>query len=188
MTLSVPGPPRKLSPVTTPKELGQTSRDFADDDGTAPEGIRDLLTAGSTNAMAYLRAVAALCGSRVLLGIMASGDNLHPDGPDPNRHAEMAAVLLQRELPDGSTDRALPVFTGVDSLQAWQADARPIPATLDRAAEAAVNADASTLIVDVAGPATLMIEQPVLGELARGRRLVALEDGGYGWLQVEVTD
>ena len=43
----------------------------------------------------------------------------------------MAVVLLQTA--DGR--RAMLAFTGLDSLQAWDATARPVPVTLDVAAE-----------------------------------------------------
>lgn len=164
--------------LTPHQRLAERSREFADDDGSAPAGIRERLEAAASGVReSYLDAVAALCASRVLLAIMASDEDLGSAG-----QPEMAAVLLQRPTADGGTDRALPVFTGIDSLQSWQPTARPIPATLDLAAEAAINAQATTLVVDLTGPSTLIIEQPVLGELAQGRRLVKVDDGGYGWL------
>lgn len=158
--------------------LGDTNQDFAEDDGSAPEGLRAAMAAaGSGKHAAYLDAVVELCLSRLLVPIVAAGENLHPEGPDPERHAEMSAVLLQQA--DGA--KAMLAFTGVDALSAWNPQARPIPATLDRVAEAAVMSGAGTLLIDLQGPVPMALEEPLLGNLGRGRRLVKVEDG-YGWL------
>ncbi len=158
--------------------LGDTNHDFAEDDGSAPEGLREAMAAaGSGEQAAYLDAVVELCLSRLLVPIVAAGENLHPEGPDPDRHAEMSAVLLQQA--DGA--KAMLAFTGVDALNAWNPQARPIPATLDRVAEAAVMSGAGTLLIDLQGPVPMALEEPLLTNLGRGRRLVKVE-GGYGWL------
>ncbi|WOP18380.1 SseB family protein [Raineyella sp. LH-20] len=158
--------------------LGDTNQQFAEDDGSAPQGLRDVMAAaGSGDQEAYLQAVVDLCLSRLLIPIVSAGENLHPDGPDPDRHAEMSAVLLQQA--DGA--KAMLAFTGVDSLAAWNPQARPIPATLDRVAEAAVMSGAGTLLIDLQGPVPMALEEPLLTNLGRGRRLVRLEDG-FGWL------
>lgn len=159
--------------------LGDIDHEFAEDDGAAPAGLRDIMAAaGSGDRTAYLDAVVELCLSRLLIPIVAAGENLHPEGPDPDRHAEMSAVLLQQA--DGA--KAMLAFTGVDSLAAWNPQARPIPATLDRVAEAAVMSGAGTLVIDLQGPVPLALEEPLLTNLGRGRRLVRMDDGGYGWL------
>ncbi|WP_194793179.1 SseB family protein [Raineyella fluvialis] len=158
--------------------LGDTSHEFADDDGSAPEGLRDVMTAAQDgDQVAYLDAVVELCLSRLLIPIVSSGENLSPEGPDPDRHAEMSAVLLQQA--DGA--KAMLAFTGVDSLAAWNPRARPIPATLDRVAEAAVMSGAQTLLIDLQGPVPMALEEPLLTNLGQGRRLVRLDDG-FGWL------
>ncbi len=158
--------------------LGDTNDEFAEDDGSAPAGLRDVMAgAGTGDQRAYLEAVVELCLSRLLVPIMSSGENLHPEGPDPDRHAEMSAVLLQQA--DGA--KAMLAFTGVDALAAWNPKARPIPATLDRVAEAAVMSGAGTLLIDLQGPVPMALEEPLLTNLGRGRRLVRLEDG-FGWL------
>ena len=41
---------------------------------------------------------------------------------------------------------------------------------------------ARAVLIDLAGPASLIIEADLITELAQGRRLVELEDGGFGWL------
>ncbi len=104
-------------------------------------------------------------------------------GPDPDRHAELAAVSIQAS--DGR--RALLAFTGLDALQAWEPRARPVPATLDDLAATVLETGADALLVDVAGPTPFVVSQELLANLAQGRRLVALGDGGFGWLYVDST-
>ena len=101
------------------RSLGQQSSAFADDHGEADPALRvTLASAYSGGNEPYLRAVAALCAARLLLPIVATGDE-GGDGPDPDRHAEMAAVLVR----SAAGDTAVPVFTGLDALthalEAW---------------------------------------------------------------------
>ena len=79
--------------------------------------------------------------------------------------------------PDGA-------FTGLDALRAWQADARPVPVTLDLAAKTATSEGAAALLVDFAGPHPLVIDGAVLDQLAAGHRLVETEPDVFGWAVV----
>jgi hypothetical protein len=159
--------------------LGRPSAAFAGDAGEPDPGVRTLLAA-ATDHEGYLTAVAALCAARFLLPVVAIGDD-GGDGPDPDRHAELSAAMLATA--DGRT--ALPAFTGLDALRAWRADARPVPCRLDELAVSAVDQGCVAVLVDLAGPSPLVIEGELLAELARGRRLVRLDDGGWGWLYAE---
>ncbi|WP_197430163.1 SseB family protein [Auraticoccus cholistanensis] len=160
------------------RTLADPLRSFADDTGEADPAVREALRRSETEAGedSYLQAVAALCGSRLLTPVVAVGE-LAADGGD--KSAEMSTVMLQ----DACGERAMLVFTGVDALQRWNPTARPVPATLDKVAEATLAGGAVALLVDLNGPYPLVLEDPVLSELARGRRLVTLADGGFGWLQ-----
>lgn len=162
-----------------PRTLADPLRSFADDAGEAAPGLREALRRAETepDEAGYLHAVAALCGARLLTPVVAAGE-LSGDGSD--KQAEMSTVMLR----DAGGRLAMLVFTGVDAVRAWDRSARPVPATLDKVAEATLDGGAVALLVDLAGPHPLVLEQPVLAELAGGRRLVALEDGGFGWMQV----
>ena len=129
---------------------------------------------------AYLRAVAALCGDRLLVPVVATATRVGEAvaGLTSDKVAEMSVVTLQAQ--DGR--RALLVFTGLDALQTWQPDARPVPVTVDRAAQTARNEDLVAVLVDLAGPHPLVIEGEILGELADGHRLVELAAGEFGWV------
>lgn len=156
--------------------LGRPSADYAGDRGEPDPEVRHLL-AGAGDHPGYLAAVAALCTARFLLPVVALGDD-GGDGPVPDRHAELRTAMLR--TPDGAT--ALPAFTGLDALQAWRADARPVPCRLDELAASAVEAGCLAVLVDLSGPHPLVIEGELLARLAQRQRLVALPDGGWGWL------
>jgi SseB protein N-terminal domain len=155
---------------------------FPGDQGAASGATRRLMAIAAAEAtpIAYLRAVAALCGDRLLVPVVARTTRLGQTvgGLTSDKEAEMSVVILQAQ--DGR--RALLAFTGLDALQNWQPDARPVPVTLDVAAQAAKEEDASAVLIDLAGPHRLVIEGEILGELAAGHRLVELPDGQFGWI------
>ncbi|GAB3759817.1 SseB family protein [Microlunatus parietis] len=159
---------------------------FPGDDGSATPATRAVLAAwaesSGSDPIAYLRAVAALCGDRLLVPVVATATSIGTGarGLASDKEAEMSVVLLQ--APDGR--RAMLSFTGTDSLAAWDPAARPVPVTLDQAAEAAVADHADALLIDHAGPASLVIEDEVLRQLAAGHRLIEVEPGEFGWTTV----
>jgi hypothetical protein len=55
----------------------------------------------------------------------------------------------------------------MDSMRAWQPDARPLPVAAGRVWQAAA-ADSCAVVVDVAGPVPLAVEGARLAALARG--------------------
>jgi hypothetical protein len=154
---------------------------FPADDGSATPETRRLLAVAATEAgtTAYLRAVAALCLDRLLVPVAATASRMDRTaaGLALDKEAEMAVVLLQAA--DGR--RALLAFSGLDALQAWQGSARPVPVTLDRAAQTARAEGAAAVLIDCAGPASLAVEGYVLNQLAAGHRLVETAPGEFGW-------
>lgn len=149
------------------RQLGRPNQSYAGDRGEADPALRRLLAAAADGGPdSYARAVAALGGARLLL----------PIAPDPD--GDLSAVRVVSA--DGRS--ALPAFTGQDALQAWRATARPVPCTLDEVAATAVETGSAAIVVDLAGPASLVIGEDLIGQLAKGRRLVELDDGGFGWL------
>jgi hypothetical protein len=144
------------------------------DRGEADPALRALLAGASESDQGYLRAVAALCGARLLLPIVP----VSADGTDTGAAEQMRTVLLSTS----GGRSAIPAFTGVDTFSAWKPDARPLLCRLDEVAATAVEAGAAAVLVDFQGPAGLVIEASLFTELAAGRRLVALDDGGWAWL------
>jgi len=165
------------------RTLSQPNAAYIGDRGDADPTVRALIAdATSDLPTSYLRAVAALCGTRLLLPVVATGDD-SMDGPDPDRRADLAAVSIAAA--DGR--RALLAFTGMDALVAWEPRARPVPATLDDVAATVVETGDDALLVDSAGPVPFVIENDLISQLARGRRLVELDDGGFGWAFLDTS-
>ena len=159
-----------------------TPSPFPGDDGVASAATRIRLAASAIEASptAYLRAIAVLCTDRLLVPVVATATRLGEsvDGLASDKEAEMSVVMLRSA--DGR--RALLAFTGLDSLQTWRVDARPVPVTLDIAAQTAKSEGVDAVLIDVAGPYPLAIDGDVLDALAAGRRLVEAEDGEFGWI------
>ena len=124
----------------------------------------------------YIRALVALCSTRLLMPIVASGDE--GDAAEGERQAEMAAVTLER---DGET-YAL-AFTGLDSLQEWDKGARPVPCHLDELAQSAAELGADKLLIDAAGPFSVVIAGEALQMFAEGYALMEFEDGEFNWVK-----
>ena len=80
-------------------------------------------------------------------------------------HAEMAAVTLTGR--DGES--ALPVFSGIDSLAAWDPQARPVPMTSDRAAQAAVSEGCATMLLDLGSAYAVALRPSMVWALAFAR-------------------
>ena len=159
-----------------------TASQFPGDTGAAHAETRRLMAAAAAEAtpLAYLRAVAALCGDRLLVPVVATATHLGETvtGLTSDKEAEMSVVTLRGN--DGR--HALLAFTGLDALRGWQPDARPVPVTVDRAAHTARTEGLTAVLIDVAGPHAFVIEGEVLAELAAGHRLVELTEGEFGWV------
>lgn len=79
--------------------------------------------------------------------------------------SEMAAVTLTS--PDGQ--RALPMFSSVESLASWDPEARPVPVAAAAAAQAAVSESCDVIVVDVASPHAAVLRPSMLWALAQAR-------------------
>ena len=154
---------------------------FPGDDGRARPTTRHRLAEAVEHPTptTYLRAIAALCGDRILVPVVATATRVGTTvgGLASDKEAEMAVVFLQAA--DGR--RAMLAFTGLDSLGRWQPEARPVPVTLDLAAQTAHAEGVAVILVDVAGPHTLVIEDEVLQSLAAGHRLYETAPDVFGW-------
>ena len=143
---------------------------FAGDTGEAPAEVAEALAAYAVDPRGgYVRALAALQGARLLVPVVALlGEVEHDEaGLAHDKTSDMAAVLLQ-----GADGRlALLAFTGTASLAAWNPEARPVPVPARVAAQSALQDGAAALVVDVAGPTTLVVEGEDLQGLAAGWRL-----------------
>ena len=141
-----------------------TSQPFAGDDGSADPALAAALAGGDEQAVAR-----ALAAARVLVPVVAVlGEERAPVGPSglaSDKSAAMAVATLVGR--DGR--KALPVFSSLAALTAWDGGARPLPAEGARAALSAVADGCEALVVDPAGPRPAVVRRPVLWALAQGR-------------------
>lgn len=156
---------------------------FAGDDGTADPTLRSALALLVAEPSTYGDALLALQDARLLVPVVAVLGEVEVDehGLAHDKTSDMAAVLMTGA--DGR--RALLAFTGSDSLATWDAGARPVPVPTRLAAQSAVQDGAAALVVDIAGPATAVVEGDDLARLAAGWRVVRLQGGRgdqLGWI------
>ena len=127
-----------------------------DDDGSADPVLRALLNGGCDSEEDMLR---ALANSRLLVAVMAVADEIADDGSDKSSHMAVVSMV------NSSGEKGLLAFTGLDSMTAWNPQARPVPVPARAVAEAALADGAQALVIDVAGPARVVIPAEVLPEL-----------------------
>lgn len=179
-----PQPPRQLpahfqdkSPLTDSAGISWAGRDytlspFPGDDGSAPPALAAAIAAHHDGRDPHRQdLVAALSDARVLVPIMAVATELGTTahGLTGDNGADMAMVSITGA--DGS--RTLPIFTSAAALTAWRTDARPVPVVAAQAAQAAVQEDCTSLLLDPATSADeggpIMLPRSVLWALAQGR-------------------
>ena len=138
---------------------------FADDDGSADARLAQALIKFSRGKAPLTDVVDAIAYARVLVPVLASGGQRHigKHGLEQDTVASTGVVAVQ--MPDGRA--ALPIFTDVDAMKAWNADARPIPAEGPRAALAAMAEEWSTLVINP-GMETVVIPRPAVWALGQG--------------------
>ena len=147
---------------------------FAGDDGSAPAAVVEALRRYDARPDdLHAATLTVLQGTRLLVPVVAVLDEAELDaaGLVHDKTSDMATVLMRGR--DGRT--ALLAFTSTGTLRRWNADARPVPVPVARAAEAAVQDGAAAMLVDVAGPVPFVVETDDLQELARGHLLVRLD-------------
>ncbi|MGV1009641.1 MAG: SseB family protein [Dermatophilaceae bacterium] len=137
--------------------LQLSSSGFEDDSGAAdPAVLAALGAAGTGTPDAELALMALVAKARWLVPVVTlRGD----DGAD--------TALVTLTAPDGQ--RALPVFTGVEPLAAWDPAARPVPVLADRAAQAAVSEGCDVLVLDTGSPHCAVLRPSMVWALAQRR-------------------
>jgi hypothetical protein len=152
---------------------------FAGDHGEPGASLAAALAAYVGGSGSQVDALAAVRESRLLVPVVAVLGEVEVDerGLAHDKTSDMATVLLQ-----GADGRmALLAFSGMPALQAWDADARPVPVTARTAAQAALQDGAAAVVVDVAGPAPFVVEGQDLEGLAQGWTLARV-GGRSAWV------
>lgn len=136
------------------------------DTGAPDPALATALAGDLTSRTGRAALLAALVDARVFATITATATAEHVEqgtGLRAESSAEMAVVLL--EAKDGS--RALPVFSGLLSLRAWRADARPVVLSGAEACAAALEQGAAAVVLDP-GSRDVALAPDEVRSLARG--------------------
>lgn len=152
---------------------------FAGDTGEADATLTAALAAYSRSEIPHGDVLLALQDARLLVPVVAMLGEVEYDdrGLAHDKTSDMAAVLMQ-----GADGRlALLAFTSTEALALWNPDARPVPVAAKLAAQSVVQEEAAALVLDVAGPTTLIVEGDDLVALAAGWRLARVGDRSV-WL------
>jgi len=159
----VTGPSDSAGTPWQARELSPSG--FESDDGAADPALLAVLASPPDDAT-LVRAVRA---ARLVVPVVAAPTEVDTSGEHAvETSVEMAAVTLV--APDGR--RALPVFSGVDALRAWDPRARPVPVTAPRAGQAAITEGCDVVVVDVAGPTTRVLRSSMVWAIALDREWV----------------
>ncbi|MFX4288135.1 SseB family protein [Janibacter sp. G349] len=143
---------------------------FAGDTGEADPALRRALTsAGEAEVVEHLAAARLFVPVKAVATDTAEGEH----GVVSDKEADMAVVLL--EHPDGRT--ALPVFSSIADMTAFDTSARPVPVEAARAAQAAVGEQADLMVLDCASEHAFEVRASMVWALAQQRAwLPAHED------------
>ena len=128
---------------------------FPDDDGAASPHVRKLLMTADVVTIAR-----TLRDTRLLASVVAVADDVDASGADKASHMAVVSMVA----PDGR--RGLLAFTGLDALTAWNDQARPVPSCGRDIGRAARDDASAAVVIDVAGPHTVVLEGEALAVLA----------------------
>ena len=135
---------------------------FAQDNGETPSALLPVLADRPVDKAAL---VAALSGSRLLIPLIAElGEGeIGPNGLKVDKSADLAIVAVA--TPDKQT--AIPAFTSVADLTAWNSQARPVPASSEKVCLAAASEGHTRVILNPASSA-IALRRPQLAAIAQG--------------------
>ncbi|MDO5633924.1 MAG: SseB family protein [Micrococcus sp.] len=146
---------------------------FDTDDGTTPEAWDTVMRGLTTQAAGEADVVQALTEMRVFAAVVptlaAESEHVHTDasGHEHVHHGDKQAdvALVTVQAADGRT--ALPVFTSVPHLTAWNPDARPVAVWAPRACLSAVDEGCELVVVDPGAEHTFCVRRPAVWALAQ---------------------
>lgn len=135
---------------------------YAGDDGREPDGWSAAVAALAAGERPLAEVVDALRGQRLLVPLLAAAGETGVDerGRTIDKTQELSIVTVQG--PDGAP--VLPMFASVQAMQAWDARARPVPTSVQRAAAAALDGPAR-IVVDPGSDAELVLTRTMLEAL-----------------------
>jgi hypothetical protein len=141
------------------REFSQNS--WSHDDGSTPNVLAEVFSRDLDKVALF----DALSQSRLLIPLLAelgeSGVGAHGELVD--KSADLAIVAVS--TPDGKT--AIPAFSSVAEMSAWNSTARPVPVEAAKLAIAAISEGHDRVVLNPAGLA-IGIRRPALAAMAQG--------------------
>lgn len=150
---------------------------FDEDDGTSPAEWTRVMAALTTGAAGEAEVTDVLSRIRVFAAVVPTlavdEDDVHDHADhsghehDVAAHGDKAAdvALVTMRAPDGR--QALPVFTSVPALTAWNPIARPVAVWMPRACLSAVDEGCELVVVDAGAEHTYAVRRPAVWALAQ---------------------
>lgn len=139
---------------------------WANDDGSANPALLAVLERFQSGAASQTEVHEVLRESRLLVPLVAdlgeSGEGAH--GQTVDKSADLSIVSVAS--PDGQS--ALPVFSSVAAMTAWNSAARPVPIETSRVALAAASEGNGRIILDPGSVTEFVIRKPAFRSLADG--------------------
>jgi hypothetical protein len=137
---------------------------FEDDDGLADPALVAAIRAVADGA-SQSAVVDALRTARLLIPLVAeAGDVGHTDtGRLVDKTQELSIVTVAG--PDGRA--AMPAFTSVDAMRAWDPTARPVPVESRRVAMAAASEETQLVVLDPTAPTEFVLRRPAVWALGQ---------------------
>lgn len=148
--------------ATGPQIIG--ARRFTGDTGAVDPTLRAALNSFAKRTATDRDVLAVLGGVRLLIPVvaLAAETSTDADGRTREKRSDVALPIMVGE--DGR--RGVLAFTCVDAMHRWRRDARPVPAYVEEACQAALDEGADALVIDVAGPVTYAVEDYFLRAFA----------------------
>ncbi len=139
---------------------------YAGDDGSADPALLAALSAFRAGEGDETAIVAAYPTARLLIPLIAEKgeEGVGPTGLTVDKTQELSIVTVAS--PDGR--RVLPVFTSVETLGRWDAQARPVPAAGVRTALAAVADDTDLIVIDPGSATEFVLRRPAVWAIGKG--------------------
>lgn len=144
---------------------GNPLHNFDKDDGSADGNVMAALADLRSGRGSEAAVHQAMSTARVFVAVVAQlGEEAMGDhGFAADKEADMALVKIK--APDGRM--ALPIFSTVESLQAWHKEARPVAVFAPRAALSAVSEECQLLVLDPGSEFTFVLRRPGVWSLAK---------------------
>lgn len=139
----------------------------AEDHGGADPRLVRVLAAYDAGESSDADVLAALHDARLIVAVTALPVETVADGDGRVQDKAVDMALPVMIGTDGR--RALPAFTSIDAMTAWDPAARPVPVPAHRAAQGAVQENCTFLVLDPAGPVTWVADRAQVESLAGER-------------------